>query len=175
MLKLIDPIALRLAAASFLAVTVLATPSLAQTSPSRATLAQATPAQPGTGHPMTRARTSRVDRVETRIKQLHEQLQITAAQEPQWNAVAQAMRDDAAAMQSVIAKRRQSNGQMTAVDDLRSYEEIAETHVAGLQKLIPAFQALYDTMSPEQKKNADAAFSRQHRAGRRAPAKTPQQ
>jgi hypothetical protein len=118
---------------------------------------------------------SRADRVETRIKQLHEQLQITAAQEPQWNAVAQAMRDDAAAMQSVIAKRRQSHGQMTAVDDLRSYEEVAETHVAGLQKLIPAFQALYDTMSPEQKKNADAAFSRQHRAGHRAAAKTPQQ
>lgn len=172
MIKLTDPIARCLAATTFLAVTVVATPSLAQTSPPGTMLAQAAPQAPA-GQPAARARTSRVDRVETRIKQLHDQLHITAAQEPQWNGVAQAMRDDAASMQAVIAKRRQNRGQMSAVDDLRSYEEVAETHVAGLQKLIPAFQALYDTMSPEQKKNADTAFSRQGR--RRAAAKAPQQ
>jgi periplasmic protein CpxP/Spy len=76
------------------------------------------------------------------------------------------MRDDETAMKSVIAKRRQNRGKMTAVDDLGSYEEVAETHVAGLQKLIPAFQALYDTMSPDQKKNADAAFGHAQGRGR---------
>jgi periplasmic protein CpxP/Spy len=58
---------------------------------------------------------------------------------------------------------------------LRGYQEVTETHVAGLQKLIPAFQALYDTMSPEQKKNADAAFRRQRHASHRTPAKAAQQ
>lgn len=173
MLKLIDPAARGLAAAAFLGLCLAATPLSAQTNPPTTELAQAAATQPGASQPAARAK--RTDRVEARIKQLHEQLKITAAQEPQWKAVAQAMRDDAAAMQSMIAKRRQNRSQMTAVDDLRSYEEVTETHVAGLQKLIPAFQALYDSMSPEQKKNADAVFSRRGRGGRHAAAKAPQQ
>lgn len=171
MLKLIDPAAPGLAAAAYLGLSLVAAPLSAQTNPSVTELAQA--AQPSASQPA--ARGKRANRVETRIKQLHEQLKITTAQEPQWNAVAQAMRDDAAAMQSMIAKQRQNRAQMTAVDDLRSYEEVTETHVAGLQKLIPAFQALYDSMSPEQKKNADAVFSHRGRGARRAPAKAPQQ
>jgi len=159
MLKLIEPAARRLAAATFLGMTVLASPLLAQTNPPATTLAQSDAAKPAA-----RAKASRTDRAETRIKQLHDQLKITPAQEPQWNAVAQAMRDDAAAMQAAIAKRKQNRGTMTAVDDLRSYEEVTETHLAGLKKLIPAFQALYDTMSPEQKKNADVVFG--HPPGR---------
>ena len=167
MLKLINSAA-RLAAATFLGVIVLASPLLAQTNPPATTLAQTDAAKPAA-----RAKASRTDRAEARIKQLHDQLKITPAQEPQWNAVAQAMRDDAAAMQAAIAKRKQNRGSMTAVDDLRSYEEVTETHVAGLKKLIPAFQALYDTMSPEQKKNADAAFG--HRPGRGRGSQPPKQ
>jgi len=166
-MKLIDPAARCLAVATFLGMTILANPLLAQANQTATTLAQTDAGQPG-------AKASRADRVEARIKQLHDQLKITAAQEPQWNAVAQAMHDDAKAMQSVIAQRRQNRGKMTAVDDLRSYEEVAETHVAGLKKLIPAFQALYDTMSPEQKKNADAAFGHAPGRGRRGPQPPPQ-
>jgi hypothetical protein len=158
MLKLIDPSA-RLAAATLLGMIVLAGPLLAQTNPPATTLAQTDATKPAA-----RAKTSRADRAETRVKQLHDQLKITAAQEPQWKAVAQAMRDDAAAMQSAIDKRKANRGKMTAVDDLQSYAEITETHLAGLKKLIPAFQALYGTMSPEQKKNADTAFG--HPPGR---------
>jgi hypothetical protein len=103
------------------------------------------------------------DRVEARIKRLHDDLKITADQETQWKAVAEAMRDDGKAMQATIAERRQNRATSTAVDDLRSYQKVAETHVQGLQRLIPAFQALYDTMSPDQKKNADTVFGqRQH-------------
>src|SRR5216684_147633 len=138
-MKLIDPAARCLAVATFLGMTILANPLLAQANQTATTLAQTDAGQPG-------AKASRADRVEARIKQLHDQLKITAAQEPQWNAV----------------------------DDLRSYEEVAETHVAGLKKLIPAFQALYDTMSPEQKKNADAAFGHAPGRGRRGPQPPPQ-
>jgi predicted ATPase len=171
-LKLMDSAARGLAAVTFLGLTLAASPLLAQTNP--ATTTTQTAQSPDAAKPAARSHTSRADRVETRIKQLHDQLHITAAQEPQWNAVAQAMRDDAQAMQSAIAKLRQTRAQATAIDELRGYQEVTETHVAGLQKLIPAFQALYDTMSPEQKKNADAAF-RHQRSGGRTQAKAPQQ
>lgn len=96
-------------------------------------------------------------RVEARIKSLHERLKITAAEEPQWSGVAQAMRDNAGQMQQAMQQRRQSAG-MSAVDDLKAYQTIAETHVRGLQKLIPAFQTLYDSLSDGQKTRADALF-----------------
>jgi protein CpxP len=109
---------------------------------------------------------SMADRIEERIKSLHDQLKITPDQEAQWKAVADAMREDSKAMQSIVAERRQNRASMTAVDDLQSYEKVAETHVQGLQKLIPAFQTLYASMSPDQKKNADMVFA-QRRGGRR--------
>ncbi len=170
MLKLIEPAARRIALPMLLGMAVLADPAVAQTNTPAATLAQADTqtAPPSAGQPGRRHRASPVERAEAQIKQLHAQLQITPAQEPQWNAVAQAMRDNANAMQAVIDKRRQSRGKMTAVEDLRSSQEVTQTHLDGVQKLIPAFQALYDTMSPEQKKNADAVFAR-HGRGRRAP------
>jgi periplasmic protein CpxP/Spy len=175
MLKLIDPATRGLAAATFLGMSLLATPLFAQTNSPTVTLAQndATPATPPAAGKPAHSRVSRADRAEMRIKQLHDQLQITPAQETQWGAGAQAMRDDATAMQSVIAKRRQNRSTMTAVDDLRSYQEVTETHVAGLQKLIPAFQALYDSMSADQKKNADTVFGHSRRA--RGTAKPAQQ
>ena len=56
--------------------------------------------------------------VEQRIKDLHAALKITADQEAKWNAVAQDMRENAAAMDKLIAENRKSPPQnMTAVDD----------------------------------------------------------
>jgi hypothetical protein len=49
---------------------------------------------------------------------------------------------------------------MTAVDDVKSYAEIAAAHANGLQKFIPVFETLYQNMSDEQKKNADLLFGR---------------
>jgi hypothetical protein len=47
---------------------------------------------------------------------------------------------------------------MTALEDLKSYSEIADAHATGLKKFIPAFEALYASMSEEQRKNADSLF-----------------
>jgi protein CpxP len=115
---------------------------------------QAPPSQPTATY-------ARDARVEARIKSLHHQLRITSAQEPQWSAVAQAMRDNAHDMQQAIAQRQEAR-EMTAVDDLKAFEMIADAHSQGLEKLIPAFQALYDTMSDDQKRNADTIFSKSH-------------
>lgn len=174
MLQHIDPAARRLAFAGLLAGAMLAAPLHMATAAAPEQLAQAstapaTPAEPSQSQPQAKPKSrhshSPTERVEARIKSLHERLKITPAQETQWNAFAQVMRDNAQHMQSLIEKRRQNSGTMNAVDDLRSYQEVADAHAQGLEKLIPAFQALYDTMSPEQKKNADAVFhqNRRHR------------
>lgn len=97
-------------------------------------------------------------RVETRIKTLHDKLQITPDQESAWNDVAQSMRDNEANMHDVIEARHANASKMTAIDDLQSYQKIAQAHADGMGKLISSFSSLYDSMSPEQQKNADQVF-----------------
>ena len=98
--------------------------------------------------------------VEQRITQLHTELKITPDQESKWNSVAQAMRDNAANMEKLVAeKQQQAPSGMTAVDDLKTYQEFAQAHVDGLKNLTSAFSSLYDAMSDQQKKNADQVFA----------------
>jgi len=122
-----------------------------------AALAQAAPPAPAA------KATPADDRVEARIKSLHQQLGITAAQEPQWQAVAGVMRDNAKTIGALIEQRQANVKTMTAIDDLNAYAAIADAHAANVKKLIPAFSALYATMSDAQKKNADAVFSHRPR------------
>ncbi len=117
----------------------------------------ATPAPPNAPPPVP------ADRVEARIKSLHDQLKITPAQESQWAAVAQAMRDSAKQMQTLVQQRMKNANTMTAVDDLHSYQAIAQAHLDGLNKLVPVFETLYASMSDAQKKNADSVFKRRPR------------
>jgi len=93
--------------------------------------------------------------VEANISTLHQRLQITPAQEAQFNAVANAMRENARAEASVP---QQPPAGATAVDDLRAYIRYREVELAGLKKMLPALEALYATLSPTQKRVADAAF-----------------
>jgi len=98
--------------------------------------------------------------VEQRITQLHTELKISPDLESKWNSVAQAMRDNAANMEKLVAeKKQQAPSSMTAVDDLKTYQEFAQAHVDGLKNLTSAFSSLYDSMSDQQKKNADQVFA----------------
>ncbi len=99
-----------------------------------------------------------VARVDQHIKELRGQLKITPAQEAQWQQFAQVMRDNAREMDQAVMQRAQQFSSMTAVEDMESYEKIAESHVQHLQKLIPAFSNLYTSMTPEQKQRADEVF-----------------
>jgi hypothetical protein len=47
---------------------------------------------------------------------------------------------------------------MTAVDAVKSYAAVIEAHEVGMNKFVPAFQALYESMSNAQKKTADSMF-----------------
>jgi periplasmic protein CpxP/Spy len=98
--------------------------------------------------------------VEQRITQLHTQLKITPDEESKWNSVAQAMRDNAASMEKLVAEKRQQGQQnMTALDDLETYQEFTQQHLDGLKNLTSAFKSLYDSMPDQQKKNADQVFA----------------
>jgi len=97
--------------------------------------------------------------VEKHIDQLHTTLKITPAQKAQWNDVATTMRENAKEMDRAIDKRAASAASATAIDDLKAYADIAQTHANGVKKLATAFSGLYSAMSDDQKKAADEAFS----------------
>ena len=143
------PFVRSVAIAALLGATMLATPltaALAQ-SPAPNTVA-------ATGATETKGET-----VEQRITTLHASLNITPAEEAQWNGVAQAMRENATAMDKLVATNRTTPPQnMTAVQDLETYRQLAQAHVDRLKNLTSAFSTLYDAMPDAQKKNADQVF-----------------
>jgi periplasmic protein CpxP/Spy len=113
-------------------------------------------ASPLVGHPVPGKNAE--ERVERRIKELHGQLQITPAEEPQWNEFAQVMRENARDMDQAFVQRAQQFPTMNAVQNMQSYEQLSEDHAQRVQKLVPAFQKLYDAMPDAQKRVADQVF-----------------
>ena len=160
------PVMRSVAIAALLGATMLASPlSAAPAANPAIPLAQATALQSraGAGATQTRGET-----VEQRITELHAALKITPAEEAKWKDVAQAMRENAAAMEKLIAETRTTPPQsMTAVEDLKSYQKFAQAHVDGLKNLIASYTVLYDAMPDTQKKVADTVFNT---FGRRGPA-----
>ncbi len=121
-------------------------------------------APPGKSTGAVAATSSRGETVEQRIASLHTALKITPAEETQWSAVAQAMRENAAAMEKQVAESRTTPPQsMTAVEDLKTYQKFAQTHVDGLKNLISSFSGLYAAMPDSQKKVADEVFQASNR------------
>jgi periplasmic protein CpxP/Spy len=159
------PFARSVAIAALMGATILASPlsaARADTVTSAALqLAQAAPQNPAAAG----ATQSKGETVEERITKLHEALQITSDEDTKWNNVAQAMRENAAAMDKLVAANRTTAPQSkTAVDDLNTYEKFAQAHVDGLKNLISSFKTLYTSMPDAQKKNADEVFKNSGRA-----------
>jgi hypothetical protein len=120
--------------------------------------ASAPQSQAGTG-----ATTSKGETVEQRITSLHASLKITPDEDAKWNDVAQAMRENASAMDKLVAESRTTPPQsMTALQDLQMYQKIAQAHVDGLKNLIASFSTLYSAMPDAQKKVADGVFRAAH-------------
>jgi periplasmic protein CpxP/Spy len=97
-------------------------------------------------------------RVEERIAYLHSALKITADQEPQWKTFADTMRSNGQNMADLYKQRMQGEAQRNALDDMKQYSQIAQAHADDMQKLVTAFEPLYNSFSPEQKKLADTTF-----------------
>jgi hypothetical protein len=99
--------------------------------------------------------------VDRRITELHTKLQITPAQSQQWDQFAQVMRTNAKAMDQMYADRAQKLSGMSAVDNMQSFEAIEQARMEGMQRLVPAFQTVYNSLSDQQKQAADALFRSQ--------------
>jgi periplasmic protein CpxP/Spy len=144
-----------LASAAVAALLALPAAALAQsapvTPPAAAAAASPLATQPAPG-------TNAEQRVETHIRQLHAQLRITPAEQPQWELFAQVMRDNARDMDQAFMQRAQQYPTMNAVQNMQSYQQIAEAHAQHLQKLVPAFDSLYNAMPEQQKQLTDQVF-----------------
>lgn len=97
-------------------------------------------------------------RVELRITELHRKLQITAAQQQPWDDFTNAMRANAARMDSNYQRRVDTMGSMKADESMANYAQMAAEHAADMQSLVPLFETLYTTMSDPQKAIADDVF-----------------
>ena len=94
--------------------------------------------------------------VEGRIAFLKTELKITDAQQPLWNAVADAMRASAkamAAMMPIMQSMMQPSG--TLPEKLAARQKAMTAHLEALRKLKAAVEPLYAALSDDQKKTAD--------------------
>ncbi|SDD43916.1 Spy/CpxP family protein refolding chaperone [Paraburkholderia lycopersici] len=104
-------------------------------------------------------------RVEERITWLHTQLKITSEQEAQWKTFADVMRGNGQTMADLYKQRLESENTRNALDDMKQYAQISQAHADDMQKLVTAFEPLYNSFSPEQKALADQTFRHGHEHG----------
>jgi hypothetical protein len=129
--------------------------------PSAAAPAAAAPSSPPA---MSSASQAAVDQ---RIQMLQSRLQITEAQMPLWSAFAQAMRDNAAATDTLFTERAGAVATMSATDNMHSYAQIARAYADNTERLAAAFEAIYASLSDTQKQAADTLFRQQATAAAR--------
>ena len=123
--------------------------------PTVSTPSTAAPAAPAAAPALPREVSAKV---EQRIRQLHGQLGITSAQQPQWDQFAQVMRDNAAQISQASADRIARVRALDAADNMQSYAQLAQVHATDMQKLATAFQSLYASFPEAQKQVADSVF-----------------
>ena len=95
--------------------------------------------------------------IEQQITELRKRLNITPQQQPQFDAFAQTMRQNAQTMAALM--NEPENTKRNAVEDLRAAAKYSETEADALKRLLPPLQALYDTLSDQQKKTADQVLA----------------
>jgi len=146
-----------LASTAIVALLALPAASLAQSAQAPA----APPAVSAGASPMTSHTVpgnSAEQRVEEHTKELRAQLRITPAEQPQWEQFANVMRENARAMDQVFAQRMQQYPTMNALQNMQSYERVAEAHAQHVQRLVTAFVNLYNAMPEQQKQLTDQVF-----------------
>lgn len=157
-----------LAAATSLA---FASGAFAQTAASAPAAASGAPA--GTAAKIAKFDQKADKHIEDRIKELHTKLQITPAQEDLWGKVADTMRSTSQHMRELYEQRMAQTDKFNAVDDLKSYADLAQAHADSVKSVETAFEPLYAALSDTQKKAADEAFHHTGEHGMGKPAKHP--
>jgi hypothetical protein len=103
-------------------------------------------------------KTSAVEHTEVQIKELQSALDITDAQEGLWTKLTQVMRENAKEMDALNKDKAENIKAMNAVEYMKFHSQITEAHLNQTKKLIPPFEALYTSLSDEQKKSTDTIF-----------------
>jgi TolA-binding protein len=104
------------------------------------------------------ATTSAVEHTEAQIKQLQGTLNITEDQKELWNKLTSVMRENAKEMDTLTKDMAENTKTMNAVEHMKLHSQITEAHLAQLKKLIPPFEAFYNSMSDQQKNITDIVF-----------------
>jgi periplasmic protein CpxP/Spy len=99
-----------------------------------------------------------VERTEGRIVELKSAIQITEAQDVLWTNVTQAMRENAKNMDALSKIREEKSKTMSAVDQIKFHSQITEAQLDQQKRFIPPFEALYASLSDEQKATTDTIF-----------------
>lgn len=103
-------------------------------------------------------RTSAADHAEARIKLLRSTLKITDTQQVLWNNLTQVMRENAKELDTMSKDKAEMTKSMNALESMKLHSQITEFRLEQQKKLIPAFEALYTSMSDEQKNVTDNVF-----------------
>src|SRR5499427_3757010 len=93
--------------------------------------------------------------IEGRLAFLKTELKITDAQLPLWNAFAQAMRDNATAMQAVPDAMMGMSKAATLPGKLTERETMLTARIEAVRKLKGAADPLYAALDADQRKTAD--------------------
>ena len=93
--------------------------------------------------------------MDSRLASMRTKLKITDEQMPQWNAFADAMRDNARRMTEMHEKMGPA-ASMSAPERLDRMEKMTAGMMEAAQSTKAAFMPLYSVMSAEQKKVADS-------------------
>jgi hypothetical protein len=104
------------------------------------------------------SRPSAVEHTEAQIKQLQGALNITEAQKELWNNLTQVMRENAKDMDALTKDRAENTMTMNAVEHMKFHSQITEAYLDQQKKFLPPFEAVYASMSDEQKKSTDTIF-----------------
>jgi len=154
-----------LGAATLAAPMIASAQAMAAPMAAPAPQAMTQPASPPTAMAHHAAYKMQHETLDQSISTLHAALKITPAQEADWTKVADVMRRNDSEMQKLVADRQaQVPHDLSAVDDLKTYQSFTQAHVDGLKDLVASFETLYDAMPADQKRVADRVFAKFGRA-----------
>lgn len=106
------------------------------------------------------------EHVEGRIAYLKTELKITDAQAQDWDKVAAAMRANAKSFGQLRDEARANRDKpQTAVERLDRMERFSQARAKAITSFADAFKPLYDRMSDDQRKAADALLEPHHHRG----------
>ena len=109
------------------------------------------------------------DPIETQLAEVKKRLSITAAQQPQFDQFATIVKQNAQTMDALMKKATAQGAQQNAVEGLRTAASFAQTEADNLKRLVPALEALYASLSEQQKRAADQLFSSAPSSGGSSP------